>query len=90
MNNYLRDKLAPRFKLNPNRIHSHSLRFAGASALRAANIPDSTIMIMGRWRSLAFLGYIKLAQSAFDMVGAALSNRDLFSIQDVRNMMPGV
>jgi hypothetical protein len=90
MNDFLRDILAPRFGLNPNRIHSHSLRFAGASALRAGGVEDSVIMIMGGWKSLAFLGYIKLAQSAFDQVAAALSNRDLFSVQDVRNLMPGI
>ena len=47
-------------------------------------------MLMGGWKSLAMLGYIKLAHSVFDDVAAALSNRDLFTVQDVRNLMPGV
>jgi len=91
MNAFLQDKLAARFGLNPNRIHSHSLRFAGASTLRASGkIDDTTIMLMGGWKSLAMLGYIKLASSVFADVAAALSDRTLFSIQDVRNLMPGV
>ena len=49
MNSFLQEKLAVRFGLNPSRIHSHSLRFAGASALRASGkVDDSTIMINAR------------------------------------------
>jgi hypothetical protein len=90
INTFLQTKLAPRFGLNPRRIHSHSLRYAGASALRASKVDDTVIMLMGGWKSLAMLGYIKLAHSVFDDVAAALSNRDLFTVQDVRNLMPGV
>jgi hypothetical protein len=91
INDFLTTKVATRFGLNPRRIHSHSLRFTGASALRASRrVDDTTIMIMGGWKSLAMLGYIKLASSVFEDVAAALSDRDLFSVQDVRNLMPGV
>ena len=91
INDFLQTRVATRFGLNPSRIHSHSLRFAGASALRASRqVEDTTIMIMGGWKSLAMLGYIKLASSVFEDVAAALSDRELFSVQDVRNLMPGV
>ena len=81
INTFLQDKLATRFGLNPTRIHSHSLRFAGASALRASEkVDDSSIMIMVGWKSLVMLGYIKLASSVFADVAEALSNRDLFSV----------
>lgn len=90
MNKWLKTRVAPLFQLNPKRIHTHSLRFAGASALAAAKVPDSVIMKMGRWRSLAFLGYIRLAKEIFAQVAAALANRDIFTITDVRNLMPSV
>jgi hypothetical protein len=91
INTFLQEQLAVRFGLNPNRVHSHSLRFAGASTLRASGkVDDTTIMIMGGWKSLAMLGYIKLASSVFADVAAALSDRNLFSVQDVRNLMPGI
>jgi len=88
MNKWLKDKLAPLFQLKKERIHTHSLRFAGASTLAAAGLPDSVIMKMGRWKSLAFLGYIRLAKEIFSRVAAALADRTTFSIADVRNLMP--
>jgi hypothetical protein len=88
MNKWLKERLCPIYGLNPKRVHTHSLRFAGASTLAAANIPDSVIMKMGRWQSLAFLGYVRLAKEIFARVAAALADRTTFSISDVRNFMP--
>ena len=39
-------------------IGSHSLRSGGAMTLHQAHVPDSTIKIIGRWRSDAFLIYL--------------------------------
>ena len=89
-NKWLKVKVAPSFGLNPDRVHTHSLRFAGASTLAAANIPDSVIMKMGRWKSLAFLGYIRLAKEIFSRVAAALSNRTVLPAADIGNLMPGL
>jgi hypothetical protein len=89
MNVWLKEVVAPMFGLDPNRVHTHSLRFTGASTLSAAKVPDSVIMRMGRWASLSFLHYIRLAASTFTGVAAALANRTTFTIQDVRNLMPG-
>lgn len=41
------------------RFTPHSLRYGGASTLAAANIPDYQIQMAGRWRSDAFMIYIK-------------------------------
>ena len=89
-NKWLKVKVAPRFGLNPARVHTHSLRFAGASTLAAGNISDSIIMKMGRWKSLAFLSYIRMAKEIFSRVAAALADRSVLPAADVRNLMPGI
>jgi len=90
MNKWLKTTVAPRFGLNSKRVHTHSLRFAGASTLAAAKIEDSVIMKMGRWKSLAFLGYIRMAKEIFARVAAALADRTILPPADVRNLMPGL
>ena len=45
-----------------NRVSSHSLRIGGASALAAAGSSDREIMILGRWKSLVFLNYVRSSQ----------------------------
>jgi len=45
-----------------NRVSSHSLRIGGASALAAAGSSDRDIMILGRWKSLVFLNYVRSSQ----------------------------
>ena len=44
--------------IDPDLVGVHSLRAAGAMALKLAGISDTTIMKMGRWTSLTFLQYI--------------------------------
>lgn len=87
MNKWLQEDLCPIFDLDPSRVHTHSLRFAGASAMHTANEEDFTIMRMGRWASLAFLSYIKFVAVTFSRVVEALANRTTMTIQDVRNLM---
>ena len=45
------------------RINTHSFRIGGASTMASAGIPDSTIMIMGRWSSNAYQKYLRLSDS---------------------------
>lgn len=42
-------------------INTHSFRIGGASLAATAGLPDSAIQILGRWRSDAFLRYIRLS-----------------------------
>lgn len=42
-------------------VNTHSFRIGGASALAGANVPAYQIQILGRWRSDAFLTYIRLS-----------------------------
>ena len=44
--------------INPSLICVHSLRAGGAMAMKMNGASDTTIMKMGRWKSLTFLQYI--------------------------------
>jgi hypothetical protein len=48
-------------KFDPARLSSHAARIGGESALAAASHPDWQIKKRGRWKSLAFLEYIRTA-----------------------------
>ena len=65
---------ASSFGLLPQLFHPHSLRIGGASAMAAAGLPDYLIQKMGRWKSLAFLMYIRLSKNAFDRAVAVLTD----------------
>jgi len=56
---------SPLFGFDEKRFSSHSLRIGGASALAAAGAPSWVIQLTGRWKSLAFLQYIRLASTQF-------------------------
>ena len=63
---------AKTLSVQEKRISTHSLRIAGACALSNAGVADSVILLMGRWRSLAFLDYLRdtttLQDSAFSVL----------------------
>ena len=74
--------------LNPAVFETHSLHIGGASALAASGINDSIIQIMGRWKSSAFLRYIRLSTQAFSLAADSLS-AGFFDIDSVRRLCPG-
>jgi hypothetical protein len=76
--------------LDPSRISSHSLRIGGASALAAANVPDYLIQRMGRWNSLAFLQYVRLASSAFSTASDSLTDSTNFTSKDMKLWNPAI
>jgi hypothetical protein len=82
--------IAIHFDLDPSRCGTHSSRIGGASALSAAGIEDSIIKIMGRWQSLAFLKYIRLAASIYNRALEALTNKSTFTINNMRRCVSGV
>lgn len=81
-------QLAIAYRLDPERVSSHSLRIGGASALAAAGLPDYVIMDMGRWRSLAFLTYIRKSTEMFEAARNALARGDLLSADKTRLLNP--
>ena len=58
----------------PNEIGTHSIRSGGAMAMKLANISDSTIRLIGRWKSDSFLKYIRIQIKQFS---SQLSSRML-------------
>ena len=80
----------PPFYSDPMRISTKSLRAAGATMLAAAGLPDYVIMKAGRWRSLAFLKYVRLSSPIFDSTLDALSSLDTLSYASVCTLTPGV
>jgi hypothetical protein len=79
-------KVAVEMGFDPSKFRTHSLRIGGASMLAAANVPDYVIQVQGRWKSLAFLDYIRIAKRSFDSALAAIVNMDGLTICDVRRM----
>ena len=69
---------------DPDVISTHSLRIAGASALANRGVPDHVIRSVGRWKSLAFLAYIRLARRACNDAVEKLCDLGSLTIEDVR------
>jgi len=72
------------------RYTTKSLRIAAASALAAANIPDYTIKQLGRWKSNAFLIYIRNSTKAFQYALEALTNTNTLTQADLLHWHPGI
>ena len=82
--NKFHNKLADLYGLDRERVNTHSTRFGGASAMKAAGFSDATIMFMGRWSTLCFLRYIRESIKTRYAVAEALANRNTLTIKDVR------
>ena len=74
---------------NVKNFTSKSLRVAAASAAAAANLPDYTIKALGRWKSAAFLKYIRASTVTFAQALQHLSSVNTLTIQNVAQMIPG-
>ena len=82
-------KVAKEMGLDPDRYRTHSLRIGGASMMAAAGRPDYEIQKQGRWKSLAFLEYIRLGRETFKSALNAICNPTLLTIDDVGCMHAG-
>jgi hypothetical protein len=80
---YLRSA-ASFYKFDPSRFAMHSFRIGGASALASAGIPNYTIQNMGRWKSLAFLRYIRLSTKAYETALEAMTNMGNFNNTSIK------
>ena len=80
--NKMLKQVSPGVGLDPDVISAHWLRFPGAS--------DHVIQSVGRWKSLTFRAYIRLARRAYNDAVEKLCDLGSLTIEDVRRMMPGM
>ena len=73
-------EIAIYFSLDPRRVSFHSLWVVGAFALAAAGVPDYIILDMGRWRSLAFLKYVRRTTEMFEIARYTVSRIDMITL----------
>ena len=52
-------------QMGPGWVRGESWVCAGAMAMHLAEVPDQTLMAIGRWRSLGFMVYIQQQISSF-------------------------
>ena len=76
--------LASHFRLDPKFFRPHSIRYGGASMLAAAGFPDSQVQLMGRWKSSAFLTYIRVAVQSYSRAMHAIASPSGMSVNDLR------
>lgn len=55
----LLDSVLTKLQIDSRKYNTHSFRIGAATTARQANIPDALIQLMGRWKSNAYLTYIK-------------------------------
>jgi hypothetical protein len=79
--------VATHFGLPAWRFASHSLRIGGACALLANGASEALIRLMGRWRSLAFLDYLRMTDDAFRIAQSAISNPHTMTSEQVRRLV---
>ena len=62
-------------------VGCHSLRSGAAMAMKLAGVSEYTIMIIGRWKSLAFLDYIRkqVAEFSFNVSDRMLEHGNFFT-----------
>lgn len=55
-------------------LNTHSLRIGGASAMATAGLPDSSIMVMGRWSSNAYQRYLRFPDAMIQETARKMSH----------------
>ncbi len=87
--NIAHKKIASSLGMDSTNFSTHSSRVGGACTLAAVGFPDSFIMLYGGWSSLAFLYYVRMSASQYADGLNALSNPSVFTMTDVRRLIPG-
>ena len=68
----LRAALSPS-GVDPAQYSGHSFRIGTATSAAAAGVPDALIQTLGRWRSTAYLNYIKIPPASLASVLSRLT-----------------
>ena len=82
-------RVARHLGLDYSRYSTHSLRIGGATVMASAGLPDYVIQLIGRWKSLAFLTYIRSNESMFTKALSVLSNPKLFTVSHLMRVNSG-
>jgi hypothetical protein len=80
--------VAAKHGLDPDRVHSHSVRIGGASVLAAAQVPDYVIMVIGGWASAVYLQYVRPSVQLYAAAQAALANAGYITAQSMHSHLP--
>ena len=75
--------------LEPARLSTHSCCIVDATLLAAALHLNHYIQSAGRWKSLAFLDYIRWAVSSMNSALVSLVNPTVFTNNDMIRLNPG-
>ena len=80
--------------VDPDEIGCRSLRSGAAMAMKLAGVSEYTIRIIGRWKSMAFLEYIRkqVAEFSINISDRLLDHADFFTTPDAnpRSMSPPI
>ena len=77
-------RVATSLGLDVSRVSTHSPRIGGATEMAAAGLPDHVIQGMGRWKSPAFLVYIRFALSSMRSAMNTLSSGNGISVAVIK------
>ena len=72
-------KLLRALELPEDNYAGHSFRIGAATSAALAGIEDSTIQLLGRWQSGAFLRYIRTPHERLAAMSVALASQNRFT-----------
>jgi len=58
--------------VDPTKFAGHSFRIGAASTARANGVQDSMIQTLGRWRSAAYLRYVRIPRQELASISKTL------------------